>query len=154
MILYLEEHFYSPSDGMLVHPRFTPSSKFVATHWYSWISCILFLNWQNNLCTWFFSTYRWDGNSGMVHSAHLHGLACSREKVQFSSRGNLRIVWQENYIPLGRFISLFNRRATGFHKQCKLFLRNSTFFSKNSNSSFKKNFLQDSQTRRQNRPHP
>ena len=30
-------YFYSPLDGMLVHRRVTPSSKFAGTHLYTWV---------------------------------------------------------------------------------------------------------------------
>ena len=31
------EYFYSPMDGMQVHRRVTPSSKFAGTHLYTWV---------------------------------------------------------------------------------------------------------------------
>ena len=31
------EYFYSPLDGMLVHRRVTPSSKFAGAHLYTWV---------------------------------------------------------------------------------------------------------------------
>jgi len=31
------EYCYSPLDGMLVHPRVTPSIKFAGTHLYTWV---------------------------------------------------------------------------------------------------------------------